>query len=107
MSYSGKVSSLRCQNLGVVQGSKTGPLYYDIYTSDFDNLCEEGEFIMFADDTCLLYSGDNLDKLTKSYIPQACNQFYKIQPLLRNISKNYTLIYDFFSTDLGYTESVS
>ena len=27
----------------------------------------------------------DLDKLTKSYIPQACNQFYKIQPLLISI----------------------
>ena len=63
--YSDKKSTLRSQNLGVVQGSKCGPLYYDIYTSDFSNLCEEGEFLMFADDTCLLYTGHNLGDLTE------------------------------------------
>ena len=54
----------RNQDLGVVQGSKTGSLYYDIYTGDFDKLCEDGEFLMFADDTCLLYTGTNLVELT-------------------------------------------
>ena len=48
--YNGQTSSLRNQNLGVVQGSKTGSLYYDIHTGDFDQLYGEGEFIdlMFA-----------------------------------------------------------
>ena len=55
-------SSLSCicdRSLGVVQGSKCGPLYYDIYSSDLAKLCFEDEFLMFADDTCLTYSGNN------------------------------------------------
>ena len=52
------------QNLGVIQGSKCGPLYYDIYTSDLAKICRDDEFVMFADDTCLVYAGDDLSSLT-------------------------------------------
>ena len=61
--YNGSTSSNRYQNIGTIQGSKTGPLYFDIYSGDLAKLCFEDEFIMFADDTCLTYSGDNLSQL--------------------------------------------
>ena len=50
-------STTKPQSLGVVQGSKTGPLFWDIYSSDFNSLCLEGENILYADDTCLVYVG--------------------------------------------------
>ena len=59
-----KVSPIINQTLGVIQGSKCGPMYYDIYTSELANLCQADEFVMFADDTCLIYTGDNIDNLT-------------------------------------------
>ena len=51
------------QNIGIIQGSKSGTLYYDIYTSEISNLCPNEEYLMFADDTCLCYSGNNLEAL--------------------------------------------
>ena len=57
--YESSLSRVCNQSLGVVQGSKCGPLYYDIYSSDLAKLCFEDEFLMFADDTCLTYSGNN------------------------------------------------
>lgn len=51
------------QTIGVIQGSKNGPLWYDLYTSDLKNICTNNEYVMFADDTCLVYSGENLDRL--------------------------------------------
>ena len=38
-------------------------MYYDIYSGNLAKICFEDEFIMFADDTCLTYSGDNLEQL--------------------------------------------
>ena len=32
-------SSIRSKELGVIQGSKTGPLFFDIYSCDFARLC--------------------------------------------------------------------
>ena len=63
--YGNHCSPVAVQSLGVVQGSKCGPLYYDIYSGDLAKLCFDDEFIMFADDTCLTYSGTNLPELVK------------------------------------------
>ena len=52
------------QNIGVIQGSKNGPFFYDVYSNDLNNICN-GENIMYADDTCLVFSGDNLNILTR------------------------------------------
>ena len=62
--FGDKISPILHQKLGVIQGSKCGPLYYDIYTSEIANLCQPDEFVMFADDTCLIYTGDDIDVLT-------------------------------------------
>ena len=51
------------QNLGVIQGSKLGPLFFDIYSNDLNILCSSDENIFFADDTCLIYVHSDLDFL--------------------------------------------
>ena len=56
-------STTKTQNLGVVQGSKTGPLFWDIYSSDFNSLCSDGENILYADDTVLVYVGGSIENL--------------------------------------------
>lgn len=42
------------QDLGTVQGSKCGPLLFDIYSSEFSSVCGEGDHILYADDTCIV-----------------------------------------------------
>ena len=60
----GNVSSrYKLQNLGVVQGSKNGPLFWDIFSTDFHSLCSPSECLMYADDTCLIYVGESVDSL--------------------------------------------
>ena len=61
--YLKHLSSVKQQNLGVVQGSRCGPLFYDIYSADLAKLCFDDEFLKFADDTCLTYFGDNIEDL--------------------------------------------
>ena len=62
VSYQGHNSSISAQNISVIQGSKNGPLMYDIYSNDLNYICENKN-IMFADDTCLVYVGGNLADL--------------------------------------------
>ena len=49
--------------MGVIQGSKNGPLFYDIYSGDFDKICIN-EHVLYADDTVMVFTGDNLVDLT-------------------------------------------
>ena len=64
MYYDTVKSSIRCQELGVIQGSKTGPLFFDIYSSGFSHMCSIDESIIYADDTVLVYVGTTLEELT-------------------------------------------
>ena len=63
MSYNLAKSSSRRQELGVSQGSKTGPQLFDIYSSDFNKLCPNESSTLYADDTVLVYVGNSLDDL--------------------------------------------
>ena len=58
-------SSIRCQELGVIQGSKTGPRFFDIYIfSDFARMCSNDESVLYADDPVLVCVRTNLEELT-------------------------------------------
>ena len=64
--YNGKKSVETLQNLGVIQGSKNGPKFFDIYSNDLNYLCFPNENICYADDTCLIYHGDDLETLVNN-----------------------------------------
>ena len=53
------------QNLGVVQGSKCAPLYFDIYSNEFFHLCSNDDLILYADDTCLIFTSNDITFLTQ------------------------------------------
>ena len=53
------------QNLGTIQGSKTGPLYFDIYSNDLNHLFNAGECLLYADDVALTFVGDDIVKLVQ------------------------------------------
>ena len=61
----GSTYCILSQGLGVIQGSKWGPLLYDIYSSDISKICDESEFLMHADDTCSMFTNDNILKTLK------------------------------------------
>ena len=48
--------------LGVVQESKLGPLFYDLYISDFQRICNDST--LYADDRALVFTGNSLGDLT-------------------------------------------
>ena len=51
------------QDNGVIQGSKCDPMFYDIYSNDISQLCDNDEYLMLADDTCIIYVNENLNEL--------------------------------------------
>ena len=53
-------SLIKC---GVPQGSILGPLLFILYINDIVNVTELAELILFADDTNLFLSNQNLDNL--------------------------------------------
>ena len=61
--YNDSISIELEQRLGIVQGSRLGPLMYDIYSNDFNKLCFNDENLLYADDTCIFYVGENLQQL--------------------------------------------
>ena len=93
--YRGVVSKSKPQELGVVQGSKCGPLLYDIYTSDIANVCDDAEYIMYADDTILMMTGNNLDELERRMNRklEQISEWCRFNKLSLNASKcNYMLL---------------
>ena len=67
--YQKQKSPLSPQNLGVIQGSKTGPLYFDIYSNEFCRLLGDNQYVLYADDTSIAYVGESLPDLV-NYVNQ-------------------------------------
>ena len=63
VAFKSYVSRSLDQGLGVIQGSRLGPLLYDVYSNDFNLLCPNNECVLYADDTCLVYTGSDLSTL--------------------------------------------
>ena len=66
-------SSLKQIGVGAPQGSVLGPLFFLIYINDLPT-CLDNPPQLFADDTCLLYSNNDLHKLEE----QCNNELNKV-----------------------------
>jgi len=61
--YQNHSSEILNQDMGVIQGSKNGPLMFDLYSNDINMICGQKENILFADDTSLTYTDKNFESL--------------------------------------------
>ena len=56
VSFGTTVSDKEHINCGVPQGSVSGALLFDLYINDLVNVSSEFNYVLFADDTNILYS---------------------------------------------------
>ena len=79
----------------VPQGSVLGPLLFIIYTNDLPNALRHSRCILFADDTTVYYSDDNI-KIALEKIEQdlkSLTEWFKSNKLSLNVSKTNYMIF--------------
>ena len=70
--YNNIQSETRSIKCGVPQGSISGPLHFIIYMNDICNVSVLLHTIMYADDTSVIMSGNDLESLIQSMNSELC-----------------------------------
>jgi hypothetical protein len=94
VSYNGGVSSMRDIEYGVSQGSILGPLLFLLYVNDIDTVCQYLHFLLFADDTNILYTNSDVDVLFRVANSELLklSDWFKANKLSLNVQKtNYIM----------------
>ena len=65
VNFKSHASNIENHYIGVIQGCKTGPMFFDIYCNEFQKLMGEDNYVLYADDTAVVFVGDNLEKLVR------------------------------------------
>ena len=66
VTFHGASSTILQQEIGIIQGSKLAPRFFDIYSNDMHSVLAGNEFVMYADDTAVVYVGDDLAELVNN-----------------------------------------
>ena len=95
MYYNSRKSQYKYLTCGVPQGSILGPLLFILYVNDIINTSTNLEFVLFADDTTISYSHNDIaskfDLINKEL--QEVNNWFKANKLSVNASKsNYMVL---------------
>ena len=95
VSYNSCKSQLEDIVCGVLQGSILGPLLFILYVNDITGTSNVLDFILFADDTTILYSHENIESqisVVNAELEEVSNWF-KTNKLSVNASKtNYMIL---------------
>lgn len=95
VSYQG-VNSERISILcGVPQGSVLGPLLFLIYTNDLHNISNYGKYILFADDTNIIFNDTNLQNLARNVTNELneIGKWFNMNKLSVNVSKTTFILF--------------
>jgi len=91
-SSSSDIQTIPC---GVPQGSVLGPLLFIIYTNDLPNCLSDSKAILFADDTTLYVSSNNIKTLYHSVNSEleSLNDWFRSNKLSLNIGKTHYVLF--------------
>ena len=80
---------------GVPQGSILGPALFILYINDMCNVSILMKSIVFADDTNLFYSGDNLSQVCETVSSELgkLHSWFKVNKLSLNIGRTHFMIF--------------
>ena len=102
IAYNNKMTQFRSIACGIPQGSILGPLLFLIYVNDLHRSSNLLNFILFADDTNLFYSHNNIQNLFQTVNQELIHihEWLKANKLSLNVSKTkYTLFCKNSKTD--------
>ena len=66
VTFHGASSTIRQQEIGTIQGSILAPRFFNIYSNDMHSVLAGNEFVMYADDTVVVYVGEELAELVNN-----------------------------------------
>lgn len=95
VNYKGVSSDLRSVSVGVPQGSCLGPLLFNLYTNDLHDFINGIDDVMYADDTTLVASSDDLLALQErmNAILIRVFEWCKFNRLALNVSKTKAMLF--------------
>ena len=95
---------LSCRQIvcGLPQGSILGPKLFNMYINDICKTSQVLKFILFADDTNIFASGDDLQQLCRfvNLELKSVNKWFKQNKLSLNLSKSKMMIFGNLQTVL-------
>ena len=95
VNYNNVLSNFNSVVCGVPQGSILGPLLFILYVNDMNNCSDILKFILFADDTNLFYSCNNLIGFQKTIDGELdkLNNWFQANKLSLNIKKTTFMLF--------------